>query len=187
MARPLVRQRLDEVIVARGLAETRARAQAIIMGGGVSVGAHDHVKAVFGERGTVDFWRVAIRPGKPLAFGKWEQTLFFGLPGNPASAMVTFELFVRPTLRNLRGLPDLFRPTVQAQLTEPVSHPPGRRSYLRAFVTCENDTYSVRPIGKQGSGMLTSLTLANALLVLPDDVPTLDIGAFATVLLLEGN
>lgn len=162
-------------------------ADVLLTSGGVSVGAHDHVKAVFGERGTVDFWRVAIRPGRPLAFGQWEQTLFFGLPGNPASAGVTFELFVRPTLRKMRGLSDLFRPIVQAQLTEPVSHPPGRRSYLRAFVTREADSYFAHPIGKQGSGMLTSLTLANALLVLPDDVPALAAGEYATVLLLTGD
>lgn len=160
-------------------------ADVLLTSGGVSVGAHDHVKAVFGERGTVDFWRVAIRPGRPLAFGQWEQTLFFGLPGNPASAGVTFELFVRPTLRKMRGLSDLFRPTVQAQLTEPVSHPPYRRSFLRAIVIREGDAYSVRPLSKQGSGMASSLALANALLVLPHDLPALAAGEYATVLLLE--
>ncbi len=164
-----------------------AGADVLLTSGGVSVGAHDYVKAVFGERGTVDFWRVAIRPGRPLAFGQWDQTIFFGLPGNPASAGVTFELFVRPTLRKMRGLPDLFRPTVQAQLTEPVAHLPDRRSFLRAFVTRDGDSYSVRPVSKQGSGMASSLALANALLILPHDLPALAAGDFATVLLLTGE
>ncbi|MBV9850870.1 MAG: molybdopterin molybdenumtransferase MoeA, partial [Armatimonadetes bacterium] len=152
--------------------------------GGVSVGDFDYVKAVFAERGTVDFWQVAIRPGKPLAFGEWGETLFFGLPGNPVSSLVTFELFVRPALLKMRGLSELSRPLVQAQLTEAASHAMGRRSYQRAFAWREQDTWFAHPVGGQGSHQMRAMTLANALLLLPHDLPEIAAGEFATVMLL---
>ncbi len=160
-------------------------ADVILTSGGVSVGEHDHVKAVFAERGTVDFWRVAIRPGKPLAFGQWGRTLFFGLPGNPVSSMVTFELFVRPALLRMRGLADLFRPVVQARLTADARHEPGRQSYQRAFLTREGDQFLVRPGGAQGSHQMRGMVSANALLVLPDNVAHVSAGEFVSVLLLD--
>ena len=161
-----------------------AGADVLITSGGVSVGDFDYVKAVFAERGTVDFWRVAIRPGKPLAFGQWDQTLFFGLPGNPVSSMVTFELFVRPALRKLAGHSDLTRPEFQARLAEEASHTPGRRSYQRAIVT-QHGQYLVQTTGAQGSGMLRSMVLANALLVLPADTAVFPAGTEVSVLLLD--
>ncbi len=164
-----------------------ARADVVLTSGGVSVGDHDHVKDVFAERGTVDFWRVAVRPGKPLAFGRWGHILFWGLPGNPVSAFVTFELFVRPALRKMRGLSNLLRPTVQARLTKAATHGTGRRSYQRAFAWREGDAFLVYPVGEQGSHQLRPLTLANALLVLPEHLHALAPGDFASVLLLEGT
>jgi len=160
-------------------------ADVILSSGGVSVGAYDFVKDVLGERGTVDFWRVAIRPGKPIVFGAWEGSLFFGLPGNPVSSLVTFELFVRPALRKMRGLADVLRPTVQARLTEDANHEPGRRSFQRAFLTREGDAYFVHPIGGQGSHQMRSLVLANALLILPEHISAISAGEFATVLPLD--
>ncbi len=162
-----------------------AGADVLITSGGVSVGDFDYVKAVFAERGTVDFWRVAIRPGKPLAFGQWDTTLFFGLPGNPVSSMVTFELFVRPTLRRLAGQVHLTRPEVQVRLAEEVSHTPGRRSYQRAVVTPQDGGYLARTTGAQGSGMLRSMVLANALLVLPPETAVFPAGTEAAALLLD--
>lgn len=162
-----------------------AGADVLLTSGGVSVGDYDFVKAVFAERGTMDFWRVAIRPGKPVAFGRWEETIFFGLPGNPVSSMVTFELFVRPALRRLRGLADLARPTATARLTEDARHTPGRQSYQRAVVTSEEGGCCVTPGSKQGSGMMRSMVQANALLVIPADVPVIPVGETATVLLLD--
>ena len=162
-----------------------AGADVLITSGGVSVGGFDYVKAVFAERGTVDFWRVAIRPGKPLAFGQWDSTLFFGLPGNPVSSMVTFELFVRPTLRKLAGQSALTRPEVQVRLAEEVSHTPGRRSYQRAIMTREGSGYLARTTGAQGSGMLRSMVLANALLILPSDIALFPVGAKVSALLLD--
>ena len=164
-----------------------AGADVLITSGGVSIGDFDYVKAVFAERGTVDFWRVAIRPGKPLAFGQWGSTLFFGLPGNPVSSMVTFELFVRPALRKLAGHSELTRPEVTVRLAEEVSHAPGRRSYQRAIVTSESGGYSARTTGAQGSGMLRSMVLANALLVLPSDTAVFPAGTELSAMLLDEN
>ncbi len=161
-------------------------ADVLITSGGVSVGDYDYVKSVFAERGTVDFWKVAIRPGKPVAFGQRGRTHFFGLPGNPSSTIVTFELFVRPALRRLAGQTDLTRPAITATLTEDVSHTPGRQSYQRAVVTRKADgAAEVRALTKQGSGMLLPMTEANALLVLPANTESLPPGAAVTVLLLD--
>lgn len=162
-----------------------AEADVLITSGGVSVGTYDFVKAVFAERGILGFWRVAIRPGKPIAFGTIGKTLFFGLPGNPVSSMVTFELFVRPTLRKLRGLTDLSRPVVRARLAETATHTPGRQSYQRAFVTGQSGNYSVYPLSRQGSGMMHTMVQANALLIVPSDVSVIETGKIASVLLLE--
>jgi len=162
-----------------------AGADVLLTSGGVSVGDYDFVKAVFAERGTMDFWRVAIRPGKPVAFGHWGQTVFFGLPGNPVSSMVTFELFVRPALRKMRGLTETARPAVTARLTEDARHAPGRQSYQRAVVTWEGSGCRVTPTRRQGSGMMRSMVQANALLVIPADVSTLPVGEAVTVLLLD--
>ena len=184
----IVAQRLharDTPEALRAAFDQCAGADVLITSGGVSVGDFDYVKAVFAERGTVDFWRVAIRPGKPLAFGQWDSTLFFGLPGNPVSSMVTFELFVRPALRKLAGQPQLTRPEVTARLAEEVSHTPGRRSYQRAVVTQESGGYSARTTGAQGSGMLRSMVLANALLILPSDTAVFSADTEIAALLLD--
>ena len=162
-----------------------AGADLLLTSGGVSVGDFDYVKAVFAERGTVDFWRVAIRPGKPLAFGHWGSTLFFGLPGNPVSSLVTFELFVRPALRRLLGHSDTSRPLAAARLTEEAHHNPGRQSFLRAVATQSAREYTVRPLPRQGSGMLGAAAEANALLIVPTGMSVLPAGTTADVLLLD--
>ena len=174
----------DTADALRDAFDQAAGADVLITSGGVSVGDYDFVKAVFAERGRMDFWRVAIRPGKPVAFGRWDETVFFGLPGNPVSSMVTFELFVRPALRRLRGLAPS-RPTITARLTEDAGHAPGRQSYQRAVVTPENGGHVVTPVSKQGSGMMLSMVLANALLVIPADVSVISAGESVTVLLLD--
>lgn len=162
-----------------------AGADLLLTSGGVSVGDYDYVKAVFAERGTIDFWRVAIRPGKPLAFGHWDSTLFFGLPGNPMSSLVTFELFVRPALRRLLGYSDTARPLIRARLTEDAVHNPGRQSFLRAVAAKIPGGHTVRPLSRQGSGMLGTGAEANALLIIPSEVSVLPLGTEAQVLLLD--
>lgn len=159
-------------------------ADVIITSGGVSVGEFDHVKAVFAERGQVDFWRAAIRPGKPVAFGHWGNTLFFGLPGNPVSSLVTFELFVRPALRRMLGASQVSRTAVQATLIQPASHEPGRRSFLRGRVALADGQWQAHVNTRQGSHQLSALPRANALLVVPEDVSSVPAGASITALLL---
>lgn len=158
----------------------------IIASGGVSVGEYDVVKDVFREMGELDFWRIAIKPGKPLAFGKIGDALFFGLPGNPVSSLVTFELFVRPVLRKLMGFKNVLRPQVTAVLTAPLSHEPGRREFVRASLEWKGHTYHATPTGAQGSHRLSSLLGADALLVAHEDHGDYGAGAVLPAMLLTG-
>lgn len=136
--------------------------------GGVSVGDHDLVKAVLGELGELHVWRINMQPGKPLAFGRIGDTLVFGLPGNPVSSLVAFEVFVRPALRALQGHQRLHRPQFKATLLQPITKQQPRRQYLRAVVDSEGGSFNVMLTGPQGSHQLTSVARANALLVLSE-------------------
>lgn len=162
-------------------------ADVIVTAGGVSVGDRDFVKPALEKLGRLDLWRVAMKPGKPLAFGSIGETLFFGLPGNPVSALVTFELFVRPALRKMAGRADsdLARRSVTAIAAQAVSHLPGRREYVRAVTILQDNQYHARPTGAQGSGILRSMLGANSLLVVPEDSPGIVAGEHVTVLLLD--
>jgi molybdopterin molybdotransferase len=147
----------------------------ILSSAGVSVGAFDFIKNVVEARGELDFWRVNMRPGKPLAFGKYQGTAFIGLPGNPVSAFVGFEVFVRPALEWLGGLQANARPRARVRLAEPVESD-GRESYLRAEVYEQGGVLSARLAGHQGSGNLLSIVQANALLIIPAGVKSLAAG-----------
>jgi molybdopterin molybdotransferase len=168
----------------------------IIVSGGVSVGPYDVVKAAFEAVGRMEMWRVAVQPGKPFAFGVVDgprsrgrpSTLLFGLPGNPVSSLVTFELFVRPAIRRLAGRPSdgLLRPTDRAILGEPVSKSHGRRAFLRVRAernehgTPERDERGrvrVRLAGGQGSHVLSAIAAADALAVVPEESDKLIAGA----------
>ena len=155
----------DDEAGIRGALASFAGADVIIASGGVSVGDFDFVKKVVQEVGTLDFWRVAIKPGKPLAFGRVHDAVFFGLPGNPVSSLVTFELFVRPLLRRLAGHTALLRPNVTVRLADSLAHKPGRREFARARVFAERGQLWAELTGGQGSHRLTSLAGANALLI----------------------
>ncbi len=151
----------------------------IVSSAGVSVGAMDFVRDVVESDGKLDFWRVNMRPGKPLAFGEYHSVPFIGLPGNPVSAYVGFEVFVRPALGRLAGLSasqTVERQRVQVALAEPVESD-GRESYLRAIVELRDGGPVARLTGHQGSGNLLSLVQANALLIIPAGVKSLAIGA----------
>ncbi len=160
---------------------------AIVTAGGVSMGDRDFVRPALEALGTLALWKVAMKPGKPLAFGRIGDTLFFGLPGNPVSALVTFELFARPALWRMAGRPadQLARRQVAALATTDIPHAPGRREYVRAFTTQNGFAFETRPTGAQGSGILRSLTLANSLLVLPEESVGVRAGETVTVLLLD--
>jgi molybdopterin molybdotransferase len=158
----------------------------IITSAGVSVGEHDHTRTAVEELGAaLDFWRVRMRPGAPLGFGRVRGIPWIGLPGNPVSAMVTFELFGRPTVRRLLGHTRLHRRPVAVTLEEPVSIGARLTHFYRAVVTPRADgTLGARLTGPQGSGILTSMSLANALLVVPEDRTTVDAGERLSALLL---
>ena len=147
----------------------------ILSSAGVSVGAFDFVKQVIESNGNMDFWRVNMRPGKPVAFGDYKEIPFIGLPGNPVSAFVGFEVFVRPALGKMNGLLDGRRPTVRVRCAEQIDSD-GRESYLRAQVETEEGTFVARLTGHQGSGNLHSLVQANALLIIPAGVKCVPAG-----------
>ncbi len=154
----VMRQRLRDAV--------DAGAHLILSSAGVSVGAFDVVKRALEQDGSLGFWRVNMRPGKPVAFGRVHGVPFMGLPGNPVSAVVTFEIFARPAILKMGGRPRLAKPHVQARLEQAVSSD-GRESYLRAIVRPDNGGYAARLSGGQGSNIITALTNANALLVVP--------------------
>ena len=162
------------------------RPDVVVTSAGVSVGEFDHTRTALEAMGaTMDFWKVRMRPGAPLGFGMIRGTPWIGLPGNPVSAMVTFELFVRPVLRRMLGHTRLHRRPVSVTLEEPVSIGARLTHFYRAIVSTRDDgTLSARLTGPQGSGILTSMSLANALLVVPEDRPQVEAGERLTALLL---
>ncbi len=161
-----------------------AGADVIVSSAGVSVGAFDFVKEVVESAGTLDFWKVNMRPGKPLAFGAYKGIPFFGLPGNPVSSFVGFLVFARPALRRLGGIETARQEPVRVVLAEAVESD-GRESYLRAVVTRENGTSIAKLTGHQGSGNLFSLVQANALLIIPSGVKSCPPGTEVDAWLLE--
>ncbi|WP_067818890.1 molybdotransferase-like divisome protein Glp [Actinomadura kijaniata] len=158
------------------------RADAIVTSGGVSMGARDVVKEVLSATGTVAFHKVAMRPGKPQGFGLLEGVPVFTLPGNPVSAYVSFQVFVRPALRAMQGLPPEPLPTVSAMLTEDVRSPAGLRHFLRGRLTFERGRYTVTPAEGQGSHQLGSLSSADALIALAEDAEALPAGSHVEVM-----
>jgi molybdopterin molybdotransferase len=176
-----------EMRLRRGLAE----ADLVVVSGGVSVGPYDVVRLAFDNVGHMNLWRVAVQPGKPFAFGRADvegrddPVLLFGLPGNPVSAFVTFELFVRPVLRRLAGQARLHRPGDRAVLEQPVSKSLGRRGYQRVTAVRDADGLPVRDAkgrvrvrlaGGQGSHVLSALAAADALAVIPEPIATAEAG-----------
>lgn len=163
-------------------------ADMLVLSGGVSMGDYDFTKAVFRELGAeMNFWKLAIRPGQPLAFGKIQNKLAFGLPGNPVSSMVTFEQLVRPALLKMSGCRSYGRPVVQAVFQETFSKRSDRRHFLRGILTREDGVFKVRTTGDQGSGILTSMVKANCLIDVPVAVERLKPGDEVAVQLLTGE
>ncbi len=151
---------------------------------GVSVGAYDVVTHILREEGAVRFWRVRMRPGKPLTFGRYGGAHYFGLPGNPVSAMVSFERFVRPALLKMGGHAALTRPVVPVTVTKGIGSD-GRESYVRAVVEKVNGEYVATPTGRQGSHMMTSLASANALVIIPENVRQVAAGDKLTAMMID--
>ncbi len=162
------------------------RADVILSSGGVSVGDYDFVKDVMGDIGNaMHFWQVAMRPGKPLAFGSIDGVPLFGLPGNPVSVMVSFEQFVRPYLLKMQGHVRIFRETLTAQSAQDIKKGIGVKNFIRAVVQKEKGRYLARVTGEQGSGILKSMVVANAFIVLPEKVSFVKKGDQVVLQLLD--
>ncbi len=173
----------DPADIEKAFADAAARADAIVTSGGVSVGDADYVKDTLDKTGSVGFWRVAMKPGRPLAFGRVGDALFFGLPGNPVSAMVTYYQLVQPALRALAGMPDAGPPlTVTAVSSERLRKKTGRREFQRGVLARDADGHLVvSRAGQQGSGVLSSMNAANCFIVLPEDAGPVAEGDEVTV------
>jgi molybdopterin molybdotransferase len=169
-------------------ATAAASADVVITSGGVSVGEADFVKDLLDRLGEVLFWKIAMKPGRPLAYGRIGSAQFFGLPGNPVSVMVTFYQFVRDALLVLQGRTDIApQPLFKARLAVPIRKAPGRTEFQRGILALGADgTWSVRTTGDQGSGILSSMSQANCFIVLSTDTGNVAAGEDVDVQLLEG-
>lgn len=164
--------------------------------GGVSVGDYDMIKEVLAAEGEISFWTVRMKPGKPLAFGTLKAVdekgtvrniPQLGLPGNPVSSMVTFELFVRPAILKMMGKRNLAKPTVEATIKDSIVNTDGRRIFARAKVEKRKGKYFARLTLSQGSGVLTSMVQANGLVIVPEDKPGVKAGDSVKVIMLDQN
>ncbi|MGA9049111.1 MAG: gephyrin-like molybdotransferase Glp [Dehalococcoidia bacterium] len=172
-----------------------ADADMLITSGGVSMGDYDIVKDVLSQMGQIDFWTVRMKPGKPLAFGQIKnqrgkavrEVPHLGLPGNPVSSMITFEQFARPAILKMMGKNDFARPTIVATLDQSIKNTDGRRIFARVHVTRDAEGWHASLTGPQGSGILTSMSAANGLAVVPEDCPLVRAGEKIKVQLLEGG
>ena len=172
----------------RAFSAAAASADVVITSGGVSVGEADYVKQLLERLGEVVFWKIAMKPGRPLAYGRIGGAHFFGLPGNPVSVMVTFYQFVRDALMVLQGRTNVEPvPTFKAALAAPIRKAPGRTEFQRGVLARAADgSWTVRTTGDQGSGILSSMSQANCFIVLPAEAGNLAAGASVDVQLLEG-
>ena len=172
--------------------EQVAGSDLLVTSAGVSKGDYDIVKDVLTERGDINFWSVRMRPAKPLAFGLLRgdgsrPIPLMGLPGNPVSAMVAFEMFARPAIRTMLGREKLARPTVEGKLTGAIRNTDGRRVFARVEVERRDGAYYATPTGPQGSNLLTSMSRANGLAICPEDLPVKEAGATVTIIMLDWN
>jgi len=178
----------DPAAIERAFAEAAASADVVITSGGVSVGEADFVKSILGKLGEVVFWKIAMKPGRPLAYGKLGAAHFFGLPGNPVSVMVTFYQFVRDALLVLMGAhPVEPIPTFAAKCTQKLRKAPGRTEFQRGILTRAADgSLEVRPTGEQGSGILKSMSDANCFIILGEATGNVEPGTLVEVQVMEG-
>ena len=173
----------DRAAIEKAFVDASANADVVITSGGVSVGDADFVKETLQKLGEVGFWQIAMKPGRPLAFGQINDALFFGLPGNPVSVMVTFYQFVAPALRRLMGEADVeVAPFIRVPSITPLQKRPGRTEYQRAVLEPDsNGGLVVRSTGSQGSGVLHSMNQANCFIVLDRDSGNIEAGTWVNV------
>jgi molybdopterin molybdotransferase len=177
----------DRGLIQRKLEEA-STSDVILISGGVSVGEHDLVKRVLRDLGMETlFWRVNMKPGKPLLFGRWRSKAVFGLPGNPISCVVCFLEFIHPFLRKVMGEHEVDHEHLRARLTQPIRKKEPRLQLLTAALDEDQGTLTVRPTPQQGSGMLSSLAQANAFIVMPEDATACETGSMVDVLPFGGD
>jgi len=177
----------DPALLEAAFAKAAQEADAIITSGGVSVGEADFTKAMMKKLGDVAFWKIAMRPGRPMAVGRIGKSVLFGLPGNPVAVMVTFLAFVRPALLRMMGSTAQPAPLLRAKSLEPLRKKAGRTEYQRGFVSSAPDgTLQVRTTGNQGSGVLSSMVQGNGLIVLHHAQGNVAVGDEVDVLMFEG-
>jgi molybdopterin molybdotransferase len=161
------------------------QADAFISSGGVSVGERDVVKAAFFKRGDIDFYKVAMQPGMPQGFGQIEGKPYFGLPGNPVSVFVSFELFVRPAMLTMMGRTQVERPQVMATLGADVSGPKGKMQYARVVVERGDEGWVATPTGGRGSNLISTVARANGLAMVPPGTETAAAGSQVQVMVFR--
>lgn len=177
----------DPAALRAAFSQAAASADAVITSGGVSVGEADHTKAIMAELGDVLFWRIAMRPGRPMAIGRIDNAILFGLPGNPVAVMVTFYAFVRSALRTMSGASDAELPALRAACTTALRKKPGRTEYQRGIVSRGADgRWRVAITGSQGSGILSSMSVANGMVVLHHDQGNVAAGDEVDVIPFDG-
>lgn len=177
----------DPVQLRQAFVQASSQADAVITSGGVSVGEADYTKTMMRELGEVAFWKIAMRPGRPMAVGRIGHSLLFGLPGNPVAVMVTFLAFVRPALLRLMGCTEVSPPLLRAECTEALRKKPGRTEYQRGIVSLSpSGALQVRTTGNQGSGVLSSMVQGNGLIVLHHDQSDVAIGDTVDVMMFDG-
>jgi molybdopterin molybdotransferase len=174
-------------LLEQALSAAASKADAIITSGGVSVGEADYTKAMMAKLGDVAFWRIAMRPGRPMAVGRIGSSVLFGLPGNPVAVMVTFLAFVRPALLRMMGATAAAQPYLKARSLERMRKKPGRTEYQRGIVSSSSEGgLEVRTTGNQGSGVLSSMVQANGLVVLHHAQGTVEVGDEVDVMMFDG-
>ena len=174
----------DPHAINRALETAAKAADVVVTSGGVSVGDADYVKDVVAQAGSLDFWKIALKPGKPLAVGRVGKALFFGLPGNPVSTIITYLLFVAPTIDRLCGMSDNTPYRLPAILQETIEHHQGRREYVRGVFRTNNDRVTVSPTGDQSSNRLATFANANCLIVVPEQTDDIKAGSVVDIVLL---
>jgi molybdopterin molybdotransferase len=177
----------DPALLQAAFARAAREADVIITSGGVSVGEADHTRTMMKQLGDVAFWRIAMRPGRPMAVGRIGNAVLFGLPGNPVAVMVTFLAFVRPALLQMMGCKARPQPLLKAHSLETIRKKPGRTEYQRAVVsTAADGSLQARITGNQGSGVLSSMVQANGLMVLGHDQGQVQTGELVDVMMFDG-
>lgn len=171
----------DPAALEKTLLAAAAEHDVVITSGGVSVGEADFMKQLLATHGQVLFWKINMKPGRPLAYGKIGQAHYFGLPGNPVSTMVTFYQFVQTALKHLMGTNTLAQPSFKVECVSAIKKAPGRTEFQRGILFKEGDTWKVKTTGEQGSGILSSMSQANCFIVLDDQTSALAAGTLVEV------